>query len=174
MAPAWIPLHAFHQTPPELPVRILLNAVAGLAATAVMNVPMNALPEGSTPPFVTASAMSGEPPDETESGLANAVHYASGTLAGVLFTLLAVGFEIVLPSGQSAARVPLTPLPLIPHMLAALGTFGVLLTGFAYVVLPRFGAGESNDRVRHDWTISAAVYTVALAVLVPVVTVTAV
>lgn len=166
-----VALHAFHETPPDLPLRVLLNAVAGLAATAVMNVPMNTLPEGTAPPFVAASVISGDAPFETDSRLANAVHYASGTLAGVLFTVIVVLFEAGLATGPNAADVPFTPLPVVPHALAGLSTYALLLAGFGYVVLPRYGPGEIHERVRHDWTISAAVYVAALLVLVPVLTI---
>lgn len=170
MDPAALPLHAFHETPPDLPVRLLVNAIAGLAATAVMNVPMNALPEGTAPPFIAASVLSSDPPFETNPQLANAAHYVAGIAAGVLFTLLAAAFEAGIGIGPNVTDVPFTPLPLVPHLLAGLLTYAFLLGFFAYLVLPRFGPGENHDRIRYDWTLSAAVYTGALLVVVPALT----
>jgi len=153
-----------------------LGALAGLLATVLMNLPMQRLPEGSTPPFVAAGALAGEALSEVSSGLASLAHYAAGTLAGVGFVLVAElverfvraqggapGFDIVLGG---------TGLLLVPHLIAAAVTFSVLFVLFAYVVLPLFGkeAASRARQVRNDWAISATVYTVALTVLLPVLT----
>jgi hypothetical protein len=123
---------------------------------------MRRLVEGSTPPFVAASALTGEPLTEVSEGLASLVHYAAGTLAGAGFILAAETIESLLLVRYVLAG---TGLPLVPHLAAG---------GITFAVLPLFG-GEAADRaarVRNDWAISAAVYTAAVLVLIPVLTAT--
>lgn len=145
--------------------RVAVGAVAGLLATIIMNIPMQRRPEGSTPPFVAAGALTGQPLDEVDPTLASGIHYSTGVLGGVLFTLLALGFEAILPFTAALAGVGLR---LVPHLLATLVTYGFLVAFFGYVVFPLFGqaALERVDQVRADWVISAGVYVVALAVWV--------
>lgn len=153
--------------PASLPVRLAVGAVAGLLATAVMTVPMKRLPEGTTPTFVAAGALTGEALTEVSERLAAIVHYVVGTLAGVLFAFVAVAFENVIPTSVTIPRVEIGA---IAHLLAGLLIFGFLAAVFGYLVLPVFGgeAAERADRVRNDWTVAAAVYTVAVMVFVPV------
>lgn len=153
--------------------RVAIGAVAGLLATAVMNLPMQRLPEGSTPPFVAAGALTGEPLDEVDPKLASGVHYSAGILGGVLFTLLSLAFEGQLPFTEVialpfVAAVAGVGLRLVPLFLATLLTYGLLVAGFAYVVFPWFGksATARAERVRTDWVVSAGVYVVALVVFV--------
>jgi hypothetical protein len=148
---------------PTVSGRVAIGAVAGLLATVVMNVPMQRRPEGATPPFVAAGALTGEPLDEVDPKLASGVHYAAGILGGVLFTLLAVGFEAVLPFTAALAGVGIR---LVPLFLATLFTYGFLVAVFAYLVLPRYGkaALDRADQVRTDWVVSVTVYAVALPV----------
>ncbi|PSP99443.1 hypothetical protein BRC89_04670 [Halobacteriales archaeon QS_4_70_19] len=154
-----------------------IGAFAGLLATALMNLPMQRLPEGSTPPFVAAGALTGDELTEVSEGLASLVHYAAGTLAGIGFVLVAEGVERVgaarggIPGGDIVLGG--TGIRLVPHFVAAMATFSVLFLFFGYVVLPLFGK-EARDRARHvrnDWAISAAVYTAAVTLLLPVLTV---
>ncbi|WP_255148711.1 hypothetical protein [Halorarius halobius] len=150
---------------PTLTGRAAVGAVAGLLAAVVMNIPMQRLPEGTAPPFVAAGALTGEGLAEVDPKLASGVHYAAGVLAGVVFTLVAVGLERVLPPRAALAGVGLR---IAPHALAALVTFAFLVVFFAYLVLPVFG-GEARERagqVRRDWVVSASVYTVALVAFV--------
>jgi hypothetical protein len=161
---------------PALGVRVGLGALAGLLATVLMNLPMQRLPEGSTPPFVAAGALTGETLSEVASGVASLVHYAAGTLAGVGFVLFAEGIETLIRQQGGAPGFDLvlagTGLLLVPHLIAAAATFSVLFVFFAYVVLPLVGkdARSRGRRVRNDWAISATVYTVALTVLLPILT----
>lgn len=154
-----------------------IGAFAGLLATVLMNLPMQRLPEGSTPPFVVASALTGEALTEVSGGLASLVHYATGTLAGAGFVLVGEGIERVVAARGGAPGFDLvlsgTGILLVPHLIAAMTTFSVLFVGFGYVVLPLFGkdARTRARRVRNDWAIATAVYTVALAVVLPVLTV---
>lgn len=145
--------------------RVAIGAVAGLLATVIMNIPMQRRPEGSTPPFVAAGALTGQALDEVDPTLASGIHYSAGILGGVLFTLLSLGFESVLPFTAALAGVGLR---LVPLFLALLLTYGFLVAVFAYLVLPKFGkaAMDRAEQVRTDWVISAGVYVVALAVWV--------
>lgn len=151
---------------PSLPGRLAIGTVAGLLAAVVTNVPMQRLPEGTTPPFVVAGALAGEPLDEVDPRLASASHYLGGSLGGALFALVAVGLEAVLPFTAVIAGVGLR---LVPHVLAALVTVAVAVAGFAYVVLPLWGgeATERAPRVRSSWVLSVTVYTLALSLFVP-------
>ncbi|WP_255197261.1 hypothetical protein [Halorarius litoreus] len=146
--------------------RVAIGAVAGLLATVIMNIPMQRRPEGSTPPFIAAGALTGQPLDEVDPKLASGVHYSAGILGGVLFTLLAIGFESVLPFTAALTGVGLR---LVPHFLATLVTYGFLVAFFAYLVFPQFGksANQRGEQVRTDWVISASVYVVALALWIP-------
>jgi DNA-binding transcriptional LysR family regulator len=160
-----------------LGVAIGVGAFAGLLATVLMNLPMQRLPEGSTPPFVAAGALTGEDLSEVSEGLASLVHYAAGTLAGVGFVLFAEGIETLVLRQGGAPGFDLvlagTGILLVPHLIAAGATFSVLFVFFGYVVLPLFGKEARNRarKVRNDWAISATVYTVALTVVLPVLTI---
>lgn len=162
------PLHLNHTSPPELTARLFVGLVAGLLATAVMNIPMKRLREGQTPPFVVARAFTGDELVEVSGGFASGLHYVIGMLTGLLFTLVSVGFERLLPADLLFAGVGL---PVYPYLAALVVTFLFLFGFFAYVILPAFGDSARNraDRVRRHWGISTAVYTVALALAVPVV-----
>lgn len=161
---------------PALGVRVGLGALAGLLATVLMNLPMQRLPEGSTPPFVAAGALTGEALSEVASGVASLAHYASGTLTGVGFVLFAEGIETLILQRGGAPGFDLvlggTGLLLVPHLIAAAATFSVLFVFFGYIVLPLVGreARSRARRVRNDWAVSAAVYTAALGVVLPVLT----
>lgn len=165
-------LHTGHFVPPPFTTRLLVNVVAGLLATVVMNVPMKRLREGQTPPFVAASAITGDKLKEVPSLIASGIHYGAGMLAGVLYTLLVVGFEDVVPPIEFIGG---TGLSLGPHLLAGAVVLAFLYGFFAYFVLPRFGQSANTegrrDRVRSDWLRSALVYALALLVLVPLMTV---
>lgn len=168
-------LHTAHFGPPPFWTRLLVNLVAGLVATVVMNIPMKQLREGQTPPFVAASALSGDDLTDVPSVLASGIHYGAGMLGGVLFTLLVVAFEDVLPV-PPVAFIEGTGLALGPHFLAGALVFAFVYAFFAYLVLPRFGgaayAEGRRERVRTDWFRSTLVYATALVIVVPLVTVT--
>lgn len=147
---------------PSTTGRVAVGAVAGLLAAVIANVPMQRRPEGSTPPFVVAGALTGRALDAVDAKLASGVHYAGGVLGGVLFTLLALGFESALPFTAAIAGVGIR---IVPLLLAALGTFAVGVVAFGYVVLPLSGSAAVSRaaQVRTDWVVSTAVYVTALA-----------
>ncbi|MFC7234378.1 hypothetical protein [Halosegnis marinus] len=163
MDPFALPLHVadFSTTG-----RVAVGAVAGLVATVAMNVPMHRLPEGSTPPFVAAGALTGEGPADVDPVLASGTHYAAGVLGGGFYTVVSLVAEGLYAPDLYIVRAGQ---PLVAHVLAVLATFAFLVAFFAYLVLPRFGGPvyERARLVRRDWTVSAAVYALALAVVVP-------
>lgn len=159
-----VPLHAADFSPVA---RVAVGAAVGLVATLGMNVPMHRLPEGSTPPFVAAGALTGTDPAEVAPSLASGVHYLAGMLGGVFYSVVALSV-----AGASTFRL-LTPVGrtlLVPHLLAVLATYSFLIAFFAYFVLPTFGGTARNraSRVRRDWVISAGVYALVLLVAAPV------
>lgn len=164
MDPSALPLHVADFSPAG---RVAVSAVAGLLAATVMNVPIHRLPEGSAPPFVAAGALTGEGPTDVNPVLASGTHYAAGVLVGMAHTLLALGIEGAYPF---TTQVMSTGLLLVPHLLAGLVTYAVLVVVFAYLVLPVFG-GSVRERarlVRRDWVLTAGAYTLGLTVLLPV------
>lgn len=152
-------------TPLTVPAVALVGAAAGLLATLVMDIPMRALlPEGMTPPLVAAGALTGTATGDAPRRVAMAAHYGAGTGGGLTFTTLVALAALAVP-GPAVAGVPVAALA-----AAAVVEFAVLFAFFAYVVLPRYGTvtPERVPAVRRDWAVSAAVYTVSVAVLLPV------
>jgi len=163
VSPPTVPAHAV-AVPLELRLTVAMGA--GLLATLVMTGAMSVLSEGYVPPYVAASALFAVPPGRVSRRQADAVHYAAGLLAGLLFELLVLGIEGV----REAAAVP--PLVLwnvltLSDLLAAVLVIGFLYVFFAYLVFPRYGDrlhedATSRERVRLHWLVSANVYGVAL------------
>lgn len=161
---ALVPLHVSDFSPAA---RVVVGLVVGLVATVVMNLPMHRLPEGSTPPFVAAGALTGTEPAEVDPPLASGVHYLAGTLGGVFYTVVAL---VVESAGTFRLLTPIGGAELVPHLLAVLATYAFLVAFFAYFVLPTFGGAvrERTRLVRRDWVVSAGAYALALLVVVPV------
>jgi hypothetical protein len=139
-------------------VRFPIGLVGGILATLGMDLIMNQLPEGETPPAVAAGVLTKTHPDLSPDRLGTVAHYLAGTATGLLFVWLSLAVESL--AGE-------------PSLLTAAGTglvLYVLMVGFFLVVpLPRVPE-LSADRRRttgRDWAIMAAGY---LLVLVPVVT----
>lgn len=167
--PATMTLHAGHAAPPALSIRLAIGVGAGLLATIVANVPTTRQPEGRTPSFVTAAALTGDALVDVSERAATVVHYSGGALAGGLLTALELGFEAALEPMLFLAPVRLYA---IPHLLAGAAVLAVLYVVFAYGVLPRYDLpAERMARIRQQWAVSATTYTVALLALVPVLTV---
>jgi hypothetical protein len=153
--------------PPSLsvPGLALVGATAGLLATLVMDVPMRALlTEGMTPPFVAAGALTGSDTADASRRVALAVHYGSGTAAGLTFTALTLLAATLGAPGPAVAGVPVLALA-----VAALVQLPVMVAFFSYFVLPRYGtvAPGRVPRVRREWLVSAAVYVASVAALFP-------
>jgi hypothetical protein len=155
-----------------LEVRLAVAVVAGFAATALMTIAMDALPEGDVPPYVAAAALFGRSPGSVTKRQADAAHYAAGMLAGVLYELVVSGVDSVQTVAQRLVLFG-TPTPLTlsdPVAIVLVVTF--LYVFFARLVFPRFGDRLFEDAdvrrtVRRDWLVSATVYGVALMVVVP-------
>jgi hypothetical protein len=153
--------------PPSLsvPGLALVGATAGLLATLVMDVPMRALlAEGMTPPFVAAGALTGSDTADAPRRVALAVHYGSGTGAGLTFTALTLLAATLGAPGPAVAGVPVLALA-----VAALVQLPVMVAFFSYFVLPRYGtvAPGRVPQVRREWLVSAAVYVASVAALFP-------
>lgn len=149
----------------SVPSLALVGAVAGLLATLVMDLPMRVLlAEGMTPPFVAAGALTGVDTAGAPPRVALAVHYGSGTGAGLVFTALAVLAATVGTPGPAVAGLPLSALA-----VAALVQLPVMVVFFSSFVLPRYGTVEDRrvPQVRRDWLVSGTVYVASLAVLLP-------
>jgi hypothetical protein len=150
----------------SVPALVLVGTAAGLLATLVMDIPMRGLfLEGMTPPSVAAGALTGSDTADAPRGVALAVHYGSGTGAGLIFTVLAVFAAAVGLSGPAVAGLPVLALA-----AAALVQLPVMVAFFSYFVLPRYGTvGEERvPAVRRDWLRSATVYVASVTVLLPV------
>lgn len=154
-------LFALHALDLPGPARIAVGALAGLLAALLATIPMQRLPEGATPPFVVAGAVTDEPPGEVDPRLASVLFYVGGAVTGSLFVAVSLALEAVLPFVAAIAAIGLR---IVPLALAILATFALLVAGFSYVVLPKFGAEVMARavRIRRDWVVSTSVYTVAL------------
>ncbi|MFD1514789.1 hypothetical protein [Halomarina rubra] len=157
---------------PLAPVALVIEPVlwvpvamlGGFFAALVMDVPMSRLEEGTTPPLVAASVLYGQPPTRLDAAQARSVHYIAGIFAGVLYAVVALVLDAVLPAGALVADVPV-----LPHVLSGLVTGGFLYAFFAFVVLPRYGGGKRTvgATVRRSWALSVAVFVAALLLFVP-------
>lgn len=160
-----VPAHAI-SAPLEL--RFAVAAVAGLLAALAMTGVMAALSEGYVPPYVVASALFDEAPGKVSRRQADAAHYATGLLGGLLFELLVLGIEAV-RDATVATMLVLGNVLTLSDLLAAVVVIGALYVVFAYVLFPRFGERlydetEHRERVRSHWLVSATVYGAALLV----------
>lgn len=141
--------------------RVAVGALAGLLAALLTTIPMQRLPEGPTPPFVIAGTVTDEPLGEVDPRLASALFYVGGAVTGALFVAVSLALEAVLPFVAAIATIGLR---IVPLALAILATFALVVAGFSYIVLPRFGTEVMARavRIRRDWIISTSVYAVSL------------
>ena len=131
----------------------------GLAAAGIAVLGMNRLmahtTEGTTPPSVAASVLTGRPVDAAPSRLASVVHYLAGLGTGLLFVYFLLVAE-QLTGALSATTVAGTTVVLY-----------VLMVGFfIFIPLPRATGLDDTRRSQTGlaWAIAAAGY---LLVLVP-------
>ena len=149
-------------------VMIAVGALAGLVAAVVMDWPMSRQPDGFTPAAVAAAVVSRQSVEAVSMPELLVVHHAAGLLAGVLYGLAVVGFSTGLPE---LARIG--GLDLVGHLLAVGLVVGFIYGFFAHFVLPRAGGRSYEEQataIRGQWLRSALVFGAALAVLVPLVT----
>ncbi|OYR54129.1 hypothetical protein [Halorubrum halodurans] len=137
---------------------LVVGPTVGLLATLAMDPVMARLPEGETAPKVAASVLTGTAVDDAPDRLAAWVHYVAGGGSGLLFIGLAAGIE-TLGAGPAVALAA-----------AAVVMLGAMTGFFALVPLPRATGlpRQRLRRVRRDWTVSAAAYVVAAALLLGV------
>jgi hypothetical protein len=156
--------HVGHTSPVPATVWLAAAVVSGLLAAVAMDVPMTRLTTGWTPATVATSVLQGTVPSKVSRTEAAVLHHAVGPMAAVLYAVVGIGLAAVLPA---VARI--AGLEIAAHLLAA-GLVTLFVYGlFAWVVLPQYG-GEARDRlpaVRRDWLVSALVFGVTLAIVVP-------
>jgi hypothetical protein len=151
-----------------VPVRLAVAVVAGFGAAAIANLPMSALPEGEVPPRVALVALWPDAPRDVVPLASRSVHY----LAGIS---VAVGIELLLIAVEGLRTTHVLLLRWVPlvRLGAAVAAAVAVWTLFAALVLPRDGPdlldayGRRAGPIRRDWFVSALVYAVAVAVLVP-------
>lgn len=156
--------------PGALPLAIALTLwvptamLGGFFAAIVMDLPMRRLEEGATPALVAAGVLYDRPPTALDPRQARSVHYTAGILAGVLYVLVALPLDALLPPVASVGGVPL-----LAHLLAGALVGGFCYAFFGWVVLPRYGGGKRAvaATVRRSWALSVVVYVLALWAFVP-------
>ena len=136
-------------------VRFPIGLAAAVIAVLGMDILMAHTTEGTTPPSVAASVLTGRPVDDAPSRLASAVHYLAGLGTGLLFVyFLLVAEELM--GVLSATTVGGTAVVLY-----------VLMVGF-FILIPLPRATGLDDTRRSQtamaWAIAAAGY---LLVLIP-------
>ena len=143
---------------------VLVCLVSGAVAAALMNIPMYVQPQGYKPAYVAAAGLRRCDPSEVSQALAVAVHQVTGTVATLLYGAVVVVLS-VLPTALS-----LNGVPTIPHLVGV-----AVLTLFIYyfferVALPRAGGSlrEESTPIVRQWALSAFIYGVTLALLIPV------
>ncbi|WP_135821371.1 hypothetical protein [Halostella litorea] len=151
-----------------VPVRLAVAVLAGFGAAAVANFPMSALPEGEVPKEIALAAVWPDVPESVVPVAGHTVHY----LAGIL---VAIGIELALVATAGLRGVELLVFGWVSvsRLAAGVGAAAFVTILFGAVVLPRVGPGRLADyaeragSIRLQWTVSAAVYGLAVALLVP-------
>ncbi|MFQ3318071.1 MAG: hypothetical protein ACI8UR_001943 [Natronomonas sp.] len=164
------PLHGFEgETARTLDFRLSVAMLSGLLATVAMTVVMRLQSYGYVPPYVAAGALWGQSPSDISRTAANAVHFAAGMLAGILFEALVYGAERVREVAGFHAELLIANVTSVAQLLAAAVLVVFLYCFFSWVVFPRFGGSAYETRpetVRRQWAVSAVTYGIAfIAVL---------
>ncbi|ERH01516.1 MAG: hypothetical protein J07HN6_01070 [Halonotius sp. J07HN6] len=139
-------------------VRFPIGLLAAVIAVLGMDQVMARTTEGTTPPYVAASVLTGRPVDDAPDRLASVVHYLAGVGTGLLFVYCSLVAERV-AGGSAVVTVVGTTLAL--YML--------MVVFFLVVPLPRAVGLDATRRTKtgRAWAVAAAGYVV---VLVPVAT----
>lgn len=129
-------------------------AAAGIAVLGMDRL-MARLTEGTTPPYVAASVLTGRPVDTAPSRLASVVHYLAGFGTGLLFMYVLPVAE-KLTGGLSVMTVAATTVVM----------YALMVGFFVLIPLPRaIGLDDTRrSQTAIAWAIAAAGY---LLVLVP-------
>lgn len=144
---------------------VLVSAVAGLVAAIGMGYPMWKQSDGFAPAYVAVGLLTRRNFSDVPLQEALVLHHVAGTIAGVLYAVLALSFGGGVPAVVTVAGVPLAP-----HLLATLVVVAGIYGVFAKLILPRASAGryeETDTAVRGQWLRSALAFGAAMVVLVP-------
>ncbi|WP_311173958.1 hypothetical protein [Halobellus ordinarius] len=136
--------------------RFPIGLGAAVVAVFVMDWIMARVPEGTTPPYVAASVLTGAHVDRAPGRLAAVAHYLAGLGTGLLFTYFLLGAEWLLGGASLLSVVSVTVL-----------LYVLMITFFVAVPLPRASGVDASRRsaISRGWAIAAAGY---LLVLVPI------
>jgi len=160
-----------HATGAEIrlvPVRLAIAVMAGFGAAAVANLPMSALPEGEVPPRVALVALWPDASRDVVPLASHSVHYLAGILVAVGIELLLVAVD-----GLRTTHVLLFGWVSVARLGTALLAGAAMWLLFVTLALPSAGPDllDAYERragpIRRDWFVSAFVYAVAVAALVP-------
>ncbi|ELZ99161.1 hypothetical protein E6P09_13640 [Haloferax mediterranei ATCC 33500] len=144
--------------------RLALGAVVGVAAAIVMDIPMWRQDEGFTPAYIAASVLRRTQPDEIGFLDANVVHHVAGALSGLLYALVYLATDFVLPD------LPLVGIDVPSHLIATGAVVASIYFLFSHFVLPRAGRRIYEERataVRGQWLRSSLVFGATLLILAP-------
>ena len=138
--------------------RFPLGLIGAVLAVGVMDQLMARTTDGTTPPSVAASVLTGRPVDDAPPRLASVVHYLAGVGTGLLFVYFSMVVEWFV-GGSTPGTVVGTTILLYLLMVAF----------FVVIPLPRAVGVDAGRRKRigRAWAIAAAGY---LLVLVPATT----
>ncbi|ELZ94046.1 hypothetical protein C440_10513 [Haloferax mucosum ATCC BAA-1512] len=148
----------------EFAGRVALGAVVGVAAAIVMDIPMWRQDEGFTPAYIAASVLRRTKPGEVGFLDANVVHHVAGALSGVLYALVYLATDFVVPD------MPLFGIDVPSHLVATGTVVTSIYLLFSHVVLPRAGRTIYEERataVRGQWLRSSLVFGATLLLLGP-------
>jgi len=144
-----------------------LGALSGLIAAVVMDWPMSRQPDGFTPAAIATGILSRQSVDEVSMAQLLVVHHSTGLLAGVFYSMFAIGATRNLPVSISVAG-----LDLVAHLLAVGFVTGVIYGFFAHFVLPRAGGSSYEQQataIRGQWLRSSLVFGVTMLLVVPLI-----
>ncbi|WP_276272779.1 hypothetical protein [Haloarcula litorea] len=138
---------------------------SGVLAAVLMNIPMYVQPEGYRPAYVAAAGATRRDPGEVGPAAAAVAHHVAGVAAAVLYGGLTFALAAVLPT-----LLPLNGVPAVPHLVGVLAVTLFVYAFFERVALPRAGGSfrEDADPIVRQWALSAFIYGVTLALVVPV------
>ena len=158
---AEVPLHTPGGAPTPPDVRLAVAAIAGLLAALGTAAVMRLQSYGYVPAYVAAGAVWRRPPERVPRSAADAVHLATGIVAGLLFEALVVGWERLRPALGVDVEVVVAGVTTVSELVALAAVVWLLSAGFSRAVFPRYGgvAYETHAAtVRRQWTVSAVVY----------------
>jgi hypothetical protein len=158
-------LHLAHDAPPPTDARLAVAMLSGGLAALAVSVVMRLLPYGDVPPYVAASVLWRRRPERVSWSAANAVHLTAGTLAGLLFEGLLIGYERLREPLNIGIEVAIAGVTTLSELVVLSVVVAFLYAFFSWVVFPRYGGAAYETyptTVRREWAISAVAYGVFL------------